>query len=51
MIVFKERFLNLIDDTDILEKTFLYLCFNIGKDLDVFVIFSTECIATCEKAI
>ena len=51
IIVFKERFLNLIDDIDILEKTFLYLRFNIGKDLDVFVIFSTECIATCEKAI
>lgn len=51
MIVFKERFLNSIDDIDILEKKFLDFCFNIGKDWDVFVIFSTECIATCEKAI
>ena len=38
MIVFKERFLNLIDDIDILEKTFLDLCFNIGEDL-MFLLF------------
>ena len=54
MLVFKERFLNLIDenvvDNKILEKTFLDFCLEVDtKDQDVFMIFADECIVICEK--
>ena len=44
MLVFKERFLNLIDENDvdneILEKTFLDFCLEVAtKDQDVFMDF------------
>ena len=56
MLVFKERFLNLIDenvaDNEILEKTFLDFCLEVDtKDQDVFMIFADECIVMCEKTI
>ena len=54
MLVFKERFLNLIgeNDIEILEKTFLDFCLEIDiKDYDIFVIFADSCFATCEKTI
>ena len=56
MLVFKERFLNLIDenvvDNEILEKTFLDFCLEVDtKDQDVFMIFADECIVICEKTI
>ena len=55
MLVFKERFLNLIDenvDNEILEKTFLDFCLEVDtKGQDVFMIFADECIVMCEKTI
>ena len=56
MLVFKERFSNLIDenvaDNEILEKTFLDFCLEVDtKDQDVFMIFANDCIAMCEKTI
>ena len=56
MLVFKERFLNLIDENDvdneILEKTFLDFCLEVDtKDQDVFMIFAEDCIVMCEKTI
>ena len=56
MLVFKERFLNLIDenvvDNEILEKTFLDFCLEVDtKDQDVFMIFADECIVMCEETI
>ena len=56
MVVFKERFLNLIDENDvdneILEKTFLDFCLEVDtKDQDVFMIFADDCIVMCEKTI
>ena len=56
MLVFKERFLNLIDenvvDNEILEKTFIDFCLEVDtKDQDVFMIFADECIVICEKTI
>ena len=47
MLVFKERFLNLIDENDvdneILEKTFLDFCFEVDtKDQDIFMIFAED---------
>ena len=47
MLVFKERFLNLIDENDvgneILEKTFLDFCLEVDtKDQDVFMIFAED---------
>ena len=56
MLVFKERFLDLIDenvvDNEILEKTFLDFCLEVDtKDQDVFMIFADECIVMCEKTI
>ena len=56
MLVFKERFLNLIDENDvdneILEKTFLHFCLEVdAKDQDVFMIFAEVCIVMCEKTI
>ena len=55
MLVFKERFLNLIDENDdneILEKTFLDFRLEVDtKDRDVFMIFADGCIVMCEKAI
>ena len=56
MLVFKERFLNLIDENDvdneILEETFLDFCFEVDtKDQDVFMIFAENCIVMCEKTI
>ena len=56
MLVFKERFLNWIDENDvdneILEKTFLDFCFEFDtKDQDVFMIFTEDCIVMCEKTI
>ena len=55
MLVFKERFLDLIDenvDNEILEKTFLDFCLQVDtKDRDVFMIFPDHCIVMCEKAI
>ena len=47
MLVFKERFLNLIDenvvDNEILEKTFLDFCLEVDtKDQDVFMILPTN---------
>ena len=56
MLVFKEIFLNLIDENDvdneILEKTFLDFCFEVDtNDQDVFIIFAEDCIVMCEKTI
>ena len=56
MLVFKEKFLDLIDenvvDNEILEKTFLDFCLEVDtKDQDVFMIFADECIVMCEKTI
>ena len=56
MLVFKERFLNLIDENDvdneILEKTFLDFYLEVDtKDQDVFMIFADDCIVMCEKTI
>ena len=56
MLVFEERFLNLIGENDvdneILEKTFLDFCVDVdAKDQDVFMIFAEVCIVMCEKTI
>ena len=56
MLVFKERFLNLIDenyvDNEILEKIFLDFCLEVDtKHQDVFMIFAEDCMVMCEKTI
>ena len=56
MLVFKERFWNLIGENDvdneILEKTFLDFCLEVDtKDQHVFMIFVDDCIVMCEKTI
>ena len=55
MLVFKERFLDLIDENDdneILEKTFLDFSLEADtKDRDIFMIFADDGIVICEKAI